>query len=133
MNGTVSQLESRAASQRNFMKINEGKGKILPWKGIITSTSEGSGPSNWKAAWQKKGPGGQSVDHEPAMCLFSAESQLHFRLQGEDQCLPVEGGDASPLFSTSGLHLECWVQVWVAKCQRDMDMLEVVQWRAIQK
>lgn len=48
--------------------------------------------------------------------------------QQEECCQQVEGADPSP----GETYLECWVWCWPIQSRRDMDILEWVQWRAIE-
>lgn len=98
------------------------------WGGIAIGTSTVSGPSSWKAAWQKK----TWESWWKTMSQQCAESPLHIRLQVEEQCLLAEWGDPSLLVSTGEIHLEFWVQVWVPSA-REKRTLEGLQWKSIQK
>lgn len=52
------------------------------------------------------------LEHEPAACPCSTESQEHPELYHKKHCQKVSGGDPHPLLSTGETSLECCIHIW---------------------
>ncbi|KAJ7409162.1 hypothetical protein WISP_116266 [Willisornis vidua] len=65
------------------------------------------------------------------LCVLGAKKANGILWSIRKSIVSREGGDTAPLLSPSTAHLECCVQYWAPQQKRDMELLEWVQWRAM--
>ncbi|KAK4806791.1 hypothetical protein QYF61_005587 [Mycteria americana] len=130
--GVADMAEDRAAIQRdlnrlekwadrNLMKFNKGKGKVLPLGRNNPRHQYMLGATQLECSSAEKdlgGPDGHQVEHEPATCPCHKEGK-----RSRKTILPLY----SALVRS---HLEYCVQFQAPQYKRDMDILKRVQQRA---
>ena len=61
---------------------------------------------------------------------MSQQCPLQSGLHSEECCQQLKGDDPSPLLRPGETHLECWVQFWLPRYERNRDILEQIWQRA---
>ncbi|KAK4806805.1 LOW QUALITY PROTEIN: hypothetical protein QYF61_005601, partial [Mycteria americana] len=136
--GVADMAEDRAAIQRdlnrlekwadrNLMKFNKGKGKVLPLGRNNPRHQYMLGATQLECSSAEKdlgGPDGHQVEHEPATCPCHKEGKRRSVASRSRKTI-------LPLYSALvRSHLEYCVQFQAPQYKRDMDILKRVQQRA---